>query len=116
MDTGVTTLPGQEASPQQQGELVIPVDLEIYNIDVVQSTVYRFAKDGGYLGGIEANQRTVTVCFSNAFGPEKRETLRINFLQELTDQFLRARIRQETEDVRNLILAHAFSDSTLAQE
>ncbi|WP_251866002.1 His-Xaa-Ser system protein HxsD [Achromobacter sp. Marseille-Q4962] len=34
--------------------------------------------------------------------------------KEVLDQTLRSRIRSETEDVRNLILAHAFSRTGLA--
>jgi len=36
-----------------------------------------------------------------------------NFKRELLDQQLRKQIKEETEPVRNLILAYAFSRSTL---
>jgi len=38
-----------------------------------------------------------------------------DFRNEVLDQDLRERIKQETEPVRNLILAHAFSKTSLVQ-
>ncbi len=41
------------------------------------------------------------------------ETILENFKKEVLDQDLREKIAKETEEVRNLILAHAFSKTSI---
>ena len=44
---------------------------------------------------------------------EPLEFFKKKFLMDVLDEDLREKIRHETADVRNLILAHAFSKSAL---
>lgn len=54
------------------------------------------------------------------FPPNKSEEAKVldiaNFRKEVLDEDLRAKIRSETETVRNLILAHAFSRTGLISQ
>jgi len=53
------------------------------------------------------------ICALHFDGPEPDANAVADFRTEVLDQALRERIRKETEGVRNLILAKAFSEAPL---
>lgn len=92
-------------------EETISFDANVHSVDAVQRAAYRFSdrlscevSNGG--GSIEV----VLHLDEDA----DAETLVAEFRNEVLDQVLRERIRSETEDVRKLILAMAFSQTRLA--
>lgn len=90
-------------------DIDILVDLSVYRPEAVKKAAYRLGdravalieSDGGGRLRVSLTPR------SEKAGPA--EVLRADFLQELLDQELRESIAEQTEKVRNLLLAHAFS-------
>ena len=95
--------------------LSLPVDLRLYGEDALHETVYRFAANGALISSVDWPNQTAHVHFSKV-ADSATASLEEAFYQGLTDQVLRIKIRAETEAVRNLILANAFSDSALSQD
>lgn len=107
--------PRGHAAPRVVVAPPFEVDLQLYGEDAVHAAVYRYAALGAVVTGVDWTLKRANVSFSKV--PEADlPALEENFRQELTDQVLRIKIRLETEAVRNLILANAFSDSALAQD
>ncbi|WP_165253222.1 His-Xaa-Ser system protein HxsD [Paludisphaera soli] len=89
-------------------EIMIHLDTKVYSLSAVKKTAYRIgdratarieiAADGG-----------AAVRLTIKDEKTRPEDLEAEFLQELLDQDLRESISRETEKVRNLLLAHAFS-------
>lgn len=88
------------------------LDETVYSLEAVQKAAYRFIDRLTILISKEAGQ---IVC---DIDPVASQTLDLQTViddlkRELLDQQLRAQIKAETEPVRNLILALAFSRSGL---
>ena len=92
------------------------VDLRLYTVEAMHAAVYRFADKGCCIDHVDWDKTTATVVFNQPPQEDEQASLLTQFKQELNDQTLRQRIRAETESIRNLILAHAFSDSALAEK
>jgi len=94
-----------------QPDAVLTLDAVAHPADVVQRAAYRFSdvitvevcRDGDIL------TCKVYARDSNCLG-----TALHDLRAEIVDQVLRARIRDETQGVRNLVLAVAFSRTGLA--
>lgn len=93
-------------------EHVVVFDARHHSFDAVQRAAYRFsdrltadlAQDGTNL--------RCRLTFLEEDGDE--EATVAQFKVEVLDQVLRERIREETKDVRNLVLALAFSNAVAA--
>jgi His-Xaa-Ser system protein HxsD len=83
-----------------------------YSLDAVQRAAYRFSDRVSCDISERAESIDVTVHIPGD-GPPPDPTL-ADFRNEVLDQVLRERIRAETSDVRNLVLALAFSQTGLA--
>jgi His-Xaa-Ser system protein HxsD len=89
-------------------EVTVIVDPRVYRISAVKKAAYRMGDrcfvrldvlaDGGMRVGLTAKSDKVAIA-----------ALEGEFLNELLDQDLREAIAEETERVRNLLLAQAFS-------
>lgn len=88
-------------------------DPAAYSVDAVQRAAYRLSDRGSFevVVGEAAIEVTVTPLGEEADAPALMAELR----GEALDQVLRERIRAETADVRNLVLALAFSRTGLAE-
>lgn len=84
-----------------------------YSLDAIQRAAYRFSDrlSCDISGGAE----TIEVSVHIADGVEEPEAVLADFRNEVLDQVLRERIRAETGDVRNLVLALAFSKTGLIE-
>jgi His-Xaa-Ser system protein HxsD len=92
-------------------ERVLSFDQAVHSIDSVQRAAYRLSdrvscEIGVVDGSIEVR---ATVLDQEA----DLDALLAEFRTEVLDQVLRERIRAETADVRNLVLAMAFSRTGL---
>jgi His-Xaa-Ser system protein HxsD len=90
----------------------LELDDQIYSLEATQKASYRFIDR---LTILISKSKEGLLCEINPVkGTESNleENLE-NFKRELLDQQLRKQIKEETEPVRNLILAYAFSRSTL---
>jgi His-Xaa-Ser system protein HxsD len=96
-------------------EITVAIDPKVYRLTAVKKAAYRlgdrcFAKidllpDGGIL-----------VHLTGKLDQEPAGAMEGDFLNELLDQDLRESIAEETERVRNLLLAQAFSGLTTTVE
>jgi His-Xaa-Ser system protein HxsD len=96
------------------GEIALVLDLRSYRLVAIKKAAYRFAdRFTAMLGSPEHDRLPVSLRFKpNISPPVAREATR-EFFQELLDQELREQIAEETNAVRTLILAHAFSNADL---
>jgi His-Xaa-Ser system protein HxsD len=90
------------------------IDLRIYRIAAVKKTAYRLAdRCTVVIGTPDSDLLPVTFLFGDGTaGLEIRNVVRA-FFQELLDQELREAVAEETQAIRTLILASAFSKTDL---
>lgn len=93
-------------------ERVLSFDRSGYSVDPVQRAAYRFSDRMSC--EITVGERSIEVRASFLDQQADPDTLIAAFRNEVLDQVLRERIRAETSDVRNLVLALAFSRTGLA--
>ncbi len=85
---------------------------DIYSLEATQKAAYRFIDRLTIL--IEALGDDLQCEIDPVAGQEEKFNQHLSdFKRELLDQQLRKQIKEETEPVRNLILAYAFSRSGL---
>jgi His-Xaa-Ser system protein HxsD len=87
-------------------------DRAAHSVDAVQRAAYRFSDR--CVTDVHVNETTITCIVGVRDRTTADEGLEFDFRNEVLDQTLRARIRTETEAVRNLILSVAFSKTDLA--
>jgi His-Xaa-Ser system protein HxsD len=93
-------------------ERSLTFDAGAYSIDAVQRAMYRLSDR---LSGDVRDSNGVHICALQLETNDEQgaESLVAEFRKEVLDQTLRERIRNETQEVRNLILALAFSNTGL---
>lgn len=96
------------------GAIDLAIDLRVYRLSAIKKAAYRFAdRFTAVLGSPEHDCLSLSLRFkTNVAEATARETAR-QFFQELLDQELREQVAEETNAVRTLILAHAFSNVDL---
>jgi len=99
-----------------KGTLLAFVDLRVYRLSAVQKVAYRLAdRCTVKIGLLDIERLPLTFLFSPKIDEAAaREIVRL-FFQELLDQELRERVREETAPLRALLLAQAFSKTDLIQ-
>jgi len=91
------------------------LDTSVYSVDAIKRAAYKFADRTSVIIS-SASGTSVKLAFS-FLGQHARndpEQVVADFCNELLDQDLREIIQRETRPVRNVILAHAFSRTSLA--
>jgi His-Xaa-Ser system protein HxsD len=91
----------------------LDLDLEAYSLNAIKRSAYRFSDKFALDIVLDARVARCTLIFPDATSPDVIDASIIAFRKELLDQDLREAIRSETANVRNVILAHAFSQSGL---
>lgn len=103
-----------EALTFRDGAVRALLDLRCYRLTAVQKAGYKFAdKCTLVVGSSEGESLPITLLFPPT--TKEREALdqvRL-FFRELLDQELREKLADETQPVRSLLLAHAFSKTDL---
>lgn len=89
-------------------EIVITVDPRVCRLSAVKKTAYRLGDRCVAQIDIRPDA-SIQVRLTARSGKPLLPTVEDDFLSELLDQELRESIAQETERVRNLLLAQAFS-------
>jgi len=99
----------------ESNNLCIRLDLNIYPIQAIKKTCYKFTTRFPTIIKEEDNRNSVTVALTLPQKVNKEEVNDISkqFLQELLDENLRDLISKETDALRNLIIAQAFSKTSL---
>jgi His-Xaa-Ser system protein HxsD len=93
-------------------EVSVSFDRSGHSLDAVQRAAYRFS-DRLSCEVVEAPD-AINVTLHLPDDVESTDALLADFRNEVLDQVLRARIRAETGNLRNLVLAVAFSKTGLA--
>jgi His-Xaa-Ser system protein HxsD len=94
----------------------VKFDAETCSIDALQRALYRMSER--VVGEItaETSGGHISCQLSGLNGADVTDEVVAEFRIEALDEVLRARVREETREVRNLILAVAFSKSGLISD
>jgi len=95
--------------------LVIFIDLSVYRLGAVKKAAYKFGDRFHVLIEVFEAGRAKVVLKAKARLPDPYYSAG-EFCNEVLDQELREVVASETEGVRNLILAQAFSKTSLIDE
>ena len=92
---------------------VILVDTALYPLEVVEASLYRNAES--FVGEItkSVDGLLVSITARDIKDPLSAIEMREAFLISLNDESLRYKIAERTSQLRDLILAHAFSKTDL---
>ena len=90
--------------------MILELDASVYPTDVVEAASYRFIDKFSVVVSNTGDKLVLEITFD---GKSNAEQLTQLFKKELLDQKLRNKIRSETAQVRNLVIAYAFSRSGL---
>jgi His-Xaa-Ser system protein HxsD len=91
----------------------VTFDSAVFSLDSVKTACYRFLDR--FTSDIELRDSKI-VCqlvFDDKLSETTIKAEVENFKKEILDQDLRLKLKAETEAIRNLILAHAFSKTGL---
>lgn len=91
----------------------ISVDLAAFSLESIKRSAYRFTDRFSVNIHVEGSVASCDLNFDAGISEEMVERFVAAFQKDLLDQDLRAKVREETKDVRNLILAYAFSRTGL---
>lgn len=96
-----------------QEPLLLNFDEQVYSVETVQKACYR--STNAFVADISVNEGKVSCIITPVIGAtEVGFAYAIQeFKKDVLDQHLRQKIKAETEDVRNLILGLAFSNTSL---
>jgi len=97
--------------------LTLEFDSNAFTLSAVQKACYRFTNVASFEIRLETqNSKTAILVVATNLGSKSvagLDHLKKLIRNEALDQQLREQISAETQDVRNLILAHAFSKTGL---
>jgi His-Xaa-Ser system protein HxsD len=91
----------------------VKFDPAVFSVDVIKAACYRFSDKFSTAIEIRDGLIVCALQFDTRIAEPSIETEINNLKKEVLDQDLRLRLKSETEPVRNLILAHAFSKTGL---
>lgn len=103
-------------SHAERGEFALTLDSNVFCLAAVKKAAYRYMHSLAADISVRGNEVRCVLHFRPTLSEAEREQLVHEFRKEVLDQDLRERLKAETEAVRNLILAHAFSKAGLSDE
>lgn len=90
------------------------IDLRTYSLDAVKRTAYRVAERCTVvLGDRQGDSLALTFMFRPSTTEHAASEAVRSFYQELLDESLRDELRNKTDALRSLIMAHTFSRTDL---
>jgi His-Xaa-Ser system protein HxsD len=99
------------------GAVRFEINVGLYSLGAVKKAAYKFTSECAVL--LEQGQDTLLTVVLNFVGDqtgERKLQIAAALCNEILDQDLREIIAKETESTRNLILAHAFSKTSLTSQ
>jgi His-Xaa-Ser system protein HxsD len=103
--------------PISPGGHILSFDTYIYSIEAIKKTAYKFAdRTSVVISSSSDSKILVTFNFTGQNAKDDPQQVISDFCNELLDQDLRDVIKKETGALRNVLIAHAFSRSSLAEE
>lgn len=95
------------------GTVSLTFDSKVYSLNAVKTAAHRFLRFLTTDISIVDGQILCSLTFPSGVTEQQSLQLVTDFKKEVLDQDLRERLKVETEAVRNVILAHAFSKTGL---
>jgi His-Xaa-Ser system protein HxsD len=95
--------------------VVVNFDSRVFSLTAIKKASYRFIDKFTNDIVLTGSEITCVLNFSPSYSAAASKFIVEDFKKEVLDQDLRITISSETENVRNLILAHAFSRTSLIQ-
>ena len=106
----------QNPTHHADGSICVEFDAATYTATAVKKAAYKFTDQAAILISTQDNK----ILASLTFTPDQTEIIKQQvvhgFCTEVLDQDLRESIAAQTELTRNLILAQAFSKTSLLEE
>ena len=94
--------------------ILLTLDASVYGLGAVQKTGYRLAKRCTLLvSSADTREIRLSLLLPTEVESQIARGVLVEFLRELGDQQLREQVREETRGIRELVLAHAFSNTDL---
>jgi His-Xaa-Ser system protein HxsD len=90
--------------------------LAVFSLESIKRSAYRFTDRFAVDIHVDGSVASCVLNFDAETSEEMVGRTVAAFQKELLDQDLRAKVREETRDVRNLILAYAFSRTGLTAD
>jgi len=94
----------------------LKIDLRVYSLDCLKRSAYRFTDRFAMDVRAEGDAAACRLIFDGHIGDDAADVTVAEFRKELLHQDLRSSIREETRQIRNLILSHAFSKTGLIRD
>lgn len=102
------------AMNNQTKTIVVTFDNRVFPLIAVKKAIYRYIQKFSAGITLQGDLIQCQLTFSSPISDAERDGLVEDFKKEVLDQDLRERLKSETEAVRNVILAHAFSRTGLS--
>ena len=100
--------------PTENSPYGITIDLSVYSLSSVKKTCYKFSSECSViLDKIDEDKIRINFYFPINVDEQHKKNILSDFYNELLDQDLREVVFKETEGIRNIILAQAFSKTSL---
>ena len=104
-------------SENADGTVTVIFDARVYVLDAIKKAAYKFAKDCSIILASDEDKFVATVTSFDPNADNNSRTRLVGaFCNEVIDQELREKIAIQTEPMRNLILAQAFSKTNLLND
>ena len=97
-------------------EVNLIFDASVYSTGAIKKAAYRSINKFAINIANEGNQINCSLTFKESATESQIKSYLDEFKKEVLDQDLREIIKKETEEVRNLILAHTFSKTGLIKD
>jgi len=93
--------------------VTLSFDKNIYSVDAIKKSAYKLSKIFSIMISVNNEKIICEITFTKNHSKDQQNHYLELFKKEVLDQDLRESISKETEPIRNLILAHAFSNTKL---
>jgi len=107
----------QSISSHLDGSISIRFNLNLYKLSALKKAAYKFTHQASvFLEEPQEGEVSIRFIFDDKKLNVEKQKIVHDFCNEVLDQDLRESIAEETEVTRNLILAQAFSQTSLLGE
>lgn len=105
----------QHITTNTDGSVCISFDTTIYSVDALKKAAYKFTNRASFHFSLSESTVQVHLSFLAEASDDVKQAVIREYCNEVLDQDLRESISRETEATRNLILAQAFSKTSLLE-
>ena len=103
--------------PWDRASYNLTINTRVYGLEAIKKTAYKFADRAAIvINPAVGDAVSISFTFVGRHAASDPDQVIADFGNELLDQDLREIIKRESTPIRNLILAHAFSQTSLLSE